>query len=172
LFASSFFIPYIQNLNLNNIVMASPDTGGTKRAAAYANHLKCDFVMCYKSRKQANKIDKLLLVGDVKDKNVIIADDIIDTGGTLVKAAEVILQEGALSVRAICSHPVLSGQAYENIEKSLLTELIVSDTIPLQANRPKSKITVLSCAELFSDVISRVHNNESISTHYTLNTYT
>lgn len=172
LFASSFFIPYIQNLKLDNIVMASPDTGGTKRAAAYANHLKCDFVMCYKSRKEANKIDKLLLVGDVNNKNVIIVDDIIDTGGTLVKAAEVMIENGAASVRAICSHPLLSGQAYQNIEKSLLTELIVSDTIPLKANQPQSKITVISCADLFADVISRVHNNESISTHYTLNTYT
>lgn len=170
LYASSIFIPYFQQLNLINLTMASPDTGGTKRAAAYAKFMNTDFVICYKQRAKPNEVEKLTLVGDVEGRDVIVVDDIIDTATTITMAADMMMERGALSVRAVCTHPVLSGDAYEKICNSKLTEVIVSDTIPLRQNC--DKISVITTSVLFADIIDRVHNNESISTHYKLNTLT
>lgn len=169
MYASSIFIPYLKMLKLENLVIASPDTGGTKRAAAYAKFLKTDLVICFKQRKKANEIESIQVIGDVKGKNVVLVDDIIDTGGTLTKAANLMLEMGAISVRAMCTHGVLSGKAYENIENSGLTELILTDTIPLK-NPECKKINVLSTADLFADVIKRISKNESISEHFEFTT--
>src|SRR5210317_2552170 len=161
LYASTIFLPYIKSLGLENITIASPDMGGSKRAYAYSKFLQSEVVICYKQRLKANVIDKMELIGDVEGRNVILVDDMIDTGGTLARAADVMMDKGALSVRAICTHPILSGNAYEKIENSKLTELIVSDTIPLK--RESSKIKVVSCAALFADVMHKVQDNRSIS---------
>ncbi|MDA9363688.1 ribose-phosphate diphosphokinase, partial [Polaribacter sp.] len=161
LYASTIFMPYINSLKLENLTIASPDMGGSKRAYAYSKHLHSDVVICYKQRKKANVISHMELIGDVKGKNVILVDDMIDTGGTLAHAANLMKERGALSVRAICTHPILSGGAYEKIENSALTELIVSDTIPLK--KATSKIKVVSCAPLFADVMRKVQDNTSIS---------
>ena len=161
LFASTIFMPYIKNLKLDNLTIASPDMGGSKRAYAYSKHLHSDVVICYKQRKKANVISHMELIGDVHGKNVILVDDMIDTGGTLAHAADLMMERGAKSVRAICTHPILSGGAYEKIENSSLTELIVSDTIPLK--KVTSKIKVVSCAPLFADVMHKVQDNTSIS---------
>jgi ribose-phosphate pyrophosphokinase len=161
LFASTIFMPYVKSLQLENLTIASPDMGGSKRAYAYSKHLHSDVVICYKQRKKANVISHMELIGDVKGKNVILVDDMIDTGGTLAHAADLMMERGALSVRAICTHPILSGGAYEKIENSGLTELIVSDTIPLK--KITSKIKVVSCAPLFADVMRKVQDNTSIS---------
>jgi ribose-phosphate pyrophosphokinase len=161
LYASTIFMPYVKSLNLDNLTIASPDMGGSKRAYAYSKHLHCDVVICYKQRKKANEISSMELIGDVKGKNVILVDDMIDTGGTLAHAANLMMERGALSVRAICTHPILSGNAYEKIQNSGLTELIVSDTIPLK--QETSKIKVVSCAPLFADVMHKVQDNTSIS---------
>jgi ribose-phosphate pyrophosphokinase len=161
LFASTIFMPYIKSLKLDNLTMASPDMGGSKRAYAYSKHLHSDVVICYKQRKKANEISLMELIGDVQGKNVILIDDMIDTGGTLAHAANLMIERGAISVRAICTHPILSGDAYEKIENSGLTELIVSDTIPLK--KETSKIKVVSCAPLFADVMHKVQDNTSIS---------
>jgi ribose-phosphate pyrophosphokinase len=164
LYASSIFLPHIQTLGLQNLVMAAPDTGGTKRANSYAKYLNAELAICYKQRKKANEIEHMTVIGEVKGKNVIIIDDMCDTGGTLCKAADLMLENGALSVRAMCTHPVLSGTAIDKIEKSNLTELIVTDTIPLR--RKSDKIKVLTTAGLFADVISRLQNLQSISSHF------
>ena len=132
LYASSLFLDYMQTLDLSNVVMAAPDTGGTKRANSYAKHLNLDLAICYKQRKKANVIDSMTVIGDVVGKDVILVDDICDTAGTLTKAADMMLDKGAKSVRAMITHPVLSGPAYERIENSGLTELIVTDSIPLK----------------------------------------
>ncbi len=161
LFASTIFLPYVKSLQLNNLTIASPDMGGSKRAYAYSKYLESDVVICYKQREKANIISHMELIGDVEGKNVILVDDMIDTGGTLTKAADLMIERGALSVRAICTHPILSGNAYEKIQNSQLTELIVSDTIPLK--KSVSKIKVVTCATLFADVMHKVHNNTSIS---------
>ena len=161
LYASTIFMPYIKSLKLDNLTIASPDMGGSKRAYAYSKHLHSDVVICYKQRKKANEIGHMELIGDVKGKNVILVDDMIDTGGTLAHAANLMMERGALSVRAVCTHPILSGGAYEKIENSGLTELIVSDTIPLK--KATSKIKVVSCAPLFADVMHKVQDNTSIS---------
>ena len=161
LYASTIFMPYVKSLNLDNLTIASPDMGGSKRAYAYSKHLHCDVVICYKQRKKANVISHMELIGDVKGKNVILVDDMIDTGGTLAHAANLMMERGALSVRAICTHPILSGDAYNKIQESGLTELIVSDTIPLK--KETSKIKVVSCAPLFADVMHKVQDNTSIS---------
>ncbi len=166
LYASSLFTDYIVSLNLPNLVIAAPDTGGTKRANSYAKHLGADMAICYKHRKIANQVDSMTLIGDVKGKDVIIIDDIIDTGGTLVKATEIMLENGATSVRAMCTHAVLSGPAHQRIKDSGLTELVVTDTIPLKEENPKIK--VLSTAPLFADVISRIQNLQSISSHFVI----
>lgn len=168
LFASTIFIPYLKSLNLPNIVVGSPDTGGTKRANSYAKFLDCDMVICYKSRSKPNQVSDMVLIGDVEGKDVVLLDDIIDTAGTITKAAELIKEAGANSVRAMCTHAVFSGPAYERIENSSLEEVIVTDTIPKE--HPSSKIKVLSVSELLADVIHRNIKCESISTHFNLNT--
>lgn len=164
LFASTIFLPYLKSLNLDNLTIASPDMGGSKRAYAYSKALESDVVICYKQRAKANKISHMELIGDVTGKNVVLVDDMVDTAGTLTKAADLMIERGALSVKAICTHPILSGKAYERIENSKLNELIVTDTIPL--TQKSSKIKVLSCSDLFADVMHRVHNNNSISSKF------
>lgn len=164
LYASAIFSEAIKELKLPNLIMASPDMGGSKRAYAYAKHLETEVVICYKQRKKANNIDKMFLIGDVEGKDVMLVDDMIDTAGTLTKAADIMAERGATSVRAICTHPILSGEAYDRIEKSKLTELLVTDTIPLK--RESDKIRVISIAELFAKVIYKVHNYESISSYF------
>ncbi len=161
LFASTIFLPYVKSLGLEDLTIASPDMGGSKRAYAYSKYLDSDVVICYKQRKKANVISHMELIGEVIDKHVILVDDMIDTGGTLAKAADLMMERGAKSVRAICTHPILSGTAVERIENSSLIELIVSDTIPLK--RASSKIKVVSCAPLFADVMRKVQDNTSIS---------
>ena len=164
LYASTIFLPYIESLELDNLCIASPDMGGSKRAYAYAKALKSDVVVCYKQRKKANVISHMELIGNVEGKNVVLVDDMVDTAGTLAKAGDLIIEKGAKSVRAICTHGILSDDAYEKIEKSNLEELIVTDTVPkIKSN---SKIKVLSCADLFADVMHNVHNNESISSKF------
>lgn len=168
MYASAIFVPYIKKLNLPNLVLASPDTGGTRRAGAYAKFLNSELVICYKQREKANKVERITLIGDVSGKDVVLVDDIIDTGGSISTAAEMIMDKGANSVRAVCTHPVFSSQALECLEKSPFEEVIVSDTLPLKEKC--KKVTVLSCAKLFADVIRRVHQHESISTHYEFST--
>jgi ribose-phosphate pyrophosphokinase len=164
LFASTIFLPYLKSLNLDDLTIASPDMGGSKRAYAYSKALESDVVICYKQRAKANVISHMELIGDVTGKNVVLVDDMVDTAGTLTKAADLMMERGASSVRAICTHPILSGNAYEKLEKSQLEELIVTDSIPLKMEHPKIK--VLSCAELFADVMKKVHSNESISSRF------
>ena len=161
LFASTIFLPYVRGLNLENLTIASPDMGGSKRAYAYSKFLESDVVICYKQRKVANQISSMELIGEVKGRNVVLVDDMIDTGGTLAKAADLMIEKGALSVRAICTHAILSGDAYEKIENSKLSELIVTDSIPLK--KESNKIRVVSCAPLFAEVMQMVQNNNSIS---------
>ena len=161
LYASSVFADYLEELKLENMTFASPDTGGTRRAGSYAKHFNTDFVICYKQRSGPNKIEMMSLVGDVEGRNVVLLDDIIDTAGTLTKAAKIIKDNGASTVRAVVTHPILSGKAMERIENSVLEELIVTDTIPLKAPHPRIK--VVSTAKLFAEVIKRLKNNESIA---------
>jgi len=164
LFASTIFIPYLENLKLPNLTMAAPDMGGSKRANAYAKHLKAEIVICYKQRSKANVVDSITAIGEIEGRDIVLVDDIIDTGGTLCKAADMMMDRGANSVRAMITHPVLSGKAYEYVEKSKITELIVTDTIPLKQQSPKIK--VLSVAGMFADVFHRVVEHESISSHF------
>jgi len=169
MYASSIFVPYLKKLNLPNMVMASPDTGGAKRAAAYAKFLNTDLVICFKQRKKANVVSSMQVIGDVKDKDVVLVDDIIDTAGTLKLASEIIMDLGASSVRAMCTHGVLSGNAYKNIHESALEEILLTDTIPLR-NTSCEKIKILSSADLFADVINRIANYQSISEHFEFTT--
>ena len=164
LYASSIFVPYIKNLELDNLVVAAPDMGGTKRANAYSRFLNCEMVICYKLRKKANFVDEITIIGDVENRNVVIIDDMIDTAGTLLLAAEIMMQKGARSVRAVATHPVLSGSAIEKIERSAIQKLLVTDTIPLR--RSSEKIEVLSVSGLFAEVIDKVYNYQSISTTF------
>lgn len=164
LFGSTIFLPYLERLNLDNLTIASPDMGGSKRAYAYSKALESDVVICYKQRAKANVISHMELIGDVTGKNVVLVDDMVDTAGTLTKAADLMMERGALSVRAITTHAILSGNAYEKIQNSKLEELIVTDSIPLKQEH--EKIRVLSCAELFADVMHRVHSNTSISSKF------
>ncbi|RFN59486.1 ribose-phosphate pyrophosphokinase [Marixanthomonas ophiurae] len=164
LFASTIFLPHLRKLNLDNLTIASPDMGGSKRAYAYSKALDSDVVICYKQREKANVISHMELIGDVKGKNVVLVDDMVDTAGTLTKAADLMMERGALSVRAICTHPILSGNAYERIEKSKLEELIVTDSIPL--SQESKKVKVLTCANLFADVMLSVNHNKSISSKF------
>jgi ribose-phosphate pyrophosphokinase len=164
LFASTMFLPYLRSLNLENLTIASPDMGGSKRAYAYSKFLESDVVICYKQREKANVISHMELIGDVTGKNVVLVDDMVDTAGTLTKAADVMMERGALSVRAICTHAILSGNAYEKIENSKLVELIVTDSIPLK--QESKKIKVLTCSKLVADVMISVNTNKSISTKF------
>lgn len=164
LFASSLFLPYLRSLNLDNLVIASPDTGGSKRANAYAKFLDKELVICHKTRKKANVVESMTVIGDVKDKHVVFVDDIIDTAGTITTAANIIMDKGALSARAVATHPVLSGPAYERIENSALSQLIVTDSIPLK--QKSDKIKVISIAETMADVVKKVHSHQSISSNF------
>ncbi len=166
LYASSLFLKEIQLLNTKNIIMAAPDVGGAKRANSYAKNLNCGLALCHKNRKRANEIAEMTVIGDVRGKDVIIVDDMCDTAGTLTTAADLLMEKGALSVRAFCTHAVLSGPAYERIANSKLTELIVTDTIPLAKSSPKIRVVAIS--DLFADVIKRLINNESISSHFVI----
>tara|TARA_B100000925_G_scaffold265428_1_gene224584 strand:- start:1458 stop:2390 length:933 start_codon:yes stop_codon:yes gene_type:complete len=158
---SSVFVPYVKKLNLENVIFASPDAGGTERVRDYAKYFDCEFVICDKTREKANEVKSVEVIGEVKDKDVIIVDDLIDTGGTIAMASNVIMDKGAKSVRAIITHPVLSGNAEENLENSSLIELVVTDSIPL--NIRNKKIKVLSIAGLFAKAIRKIHENESTS---------
>lgn len=164
LFASTIFLPYLESLGLENLTVASPDMGGSKRAYAYSKFLGSEVVICYKQRKKANVIEHMELIGEVKGRHVVLVDDMVDTAGTLTKAADLMIERGALSVRAITTHAILSGNAYERIENSQLAELIVTDSIPLR--QESEKIKVLSCADLFADVMHRVHHNTSIASKF------
>ncbi len=159
---AAVFVPYIRTLKLENMIFASPDVGGVSRARAFAKYFEADIVVCDKYRKRANEIASIQVIGDVEGANVILIDDLVDTAGTITKAAKVIMDKGAKSVRAICTHPILSRDAYDIINDSVLEELVVSDTIPMKHESPK--IHVLTVAELFAKAIRNVHDHESIST--------
>jgi ribose-phosphate pyrophosphokinase len=166
LFASTLFLKEVEKLDQQNLVVAAPDAGGAKRANSYAKNLNCGLALCHKHRKKANEIAEMTVIGDVMGKDVVIIDDMCDTAGTLTTAADLLIEKGAKSVRAFTTHAVLSGPAFERINASKLTELIVTDTIPLQ--RHSDKIRVVSVADLFADVIKRLVNNESISSHFVI----
>ncbi len=164
LYASSVFIPYIQSLNLPDMVIATPDVGGAKRANSYAKFLNVPLVLCHKQRAKANVVAHMTVIGDVKDKNVILIDDMVDTAGTITKAADLMMKEGAKSVRAIASHAIMSDPATELVDKSQMVEMIFTNSIPY--SKASKKVTVLSVAHLIADTIRRVHNFESISSQY------
>ena len=164
LYASTIFLPYIEDLNNGNLIMAAPDAGGAKRANSYSKKLDLGLAMCHKQRKVANEVAEMTVIGNVEGKDVILVDDMVDTAGTLTKAADLFIDKGATSVRALCTHAVLSGPAYERIENSKLTELVVTDSIPLK--QKSSKIKVLSVASLYAAVIRSLINQESISSHF------
>lgn len=164
LYASSVFIPYIQSLKLENLVIASPDVGGAKRANNYAKYLNVPLVLCHKQRAKANVVAAMTVIGDVKDKDVILVDDMVDTAGTITKAADLMMQSGARSVRALCSHAIMSDPASERVDNSGLTEIMFINSIPF--NKNCHKVTILSVARLFADTIRRVHTHESISSQY------
>ena len=167
LYASSIFIPYIKQLALPDMVIASPDVGGAKRANSYAKYFDTPLVLCHKVRSKANVVDKITIIGDVKDKNVILIDDMIDTAGTICKAANLMHEAGAKSVRAVASHAIMSDPAGERVMNSALDEVIFTNSIPFDVAKCP-KVTVLSIASLFADTIQRVHDNRSISTQYLL----
>lgn len=164
LYGSTIFMPEMERLNTGNLILAAPDAGGAKRANSYAKRLDTGLAICHKQRKRPNEVAEMTVIGDVAGKDVILVDDMCDTAGTLTTAADLFIAKGALSVRAFCTHAVLSGPAFERIENSNLKELIVTDTIPLK--QQSDKIRVLSVAELFGDVIRRMVNNQSISSHF------
>ncbi len=166
IYASRIFVPYIESLGLENLSIATPDIGGAKRANSYASYFNAPLVICHKHRNKPNEVAKMIAIGEVKDRNIILLDDMIDTGGTITKAANMFMEMGARSVRAVSTHPVLSGKAYENLKESQLAEVIVTDTIPLRTDKDTSKITVLSTADVFADVIERVHNYKEISSQF------
>ena len=166
IYASKVFIPYLRSLNIENLAIAAPDMGGAKRANAYAKELACPVIICHKSRERANVVASITAIGDVEGKNIVIVDDLIDTAGTLVKAAEVLMDKGAASVRACATHAVLSGPAYDRINNSCLKEVFVTDTIPLSKDADTSKIKVVSMAETFAAIIRKVYNYEPISTEF------
>ena len=161
LYASELFVEDIKSLNLPNLIIASPDMGGSKRANAYAKILKSGVVICYKERKEANVIGDMKVLGDVAGKDVVIIDDMVDTAGTLTKAADLMMANGATSVRAYCTHGILSGTAYERLDASNITELVVTNTIPKTHN--SKKVREISVADFFAQTITSVVKNESIS---------
>ena len=163
LYASGIFIPYIKSLGIDNLSIAAPDMGGAKRAGTYAKMLQTPVIISHKERAKANVVGSMTAIGEVEGRNIIIVDDMIDTAGTICMAANMLMERGALSVRAAISHPVLSGKAYERINESALQQVIVTDTIPLNPNEDLHKFEVLSVAELFADVIERIHNYKEIS---------
>ena len=164
LYGSSVFIPYIQSLGLENLVIATPDVGGAKRANSYAKYLGVPLVLCHKQRAKANVVAHMTIIGDVKDKDVILIDDMVDTAGTITKAADLMMENGARSVRALASHAIMSGPATERVNESALKEIIFTNSIPYE--KECEKVTIISVARLFADTIRRVHNNESISSQY------
>ena len=164
LYASSVFIPYIQSLKLDNMVIATPDVGGAKRANSYAKYLDVPLVLCHKQRAKANVVANMTVIGDVRDKNVILIDDMVDTAGTITKAADLMLENGARSVRALASHAIMSDPATDRVNESGLCEMIFTNSIPY--GKECSKCTILSVARLFADTIRRVHSNQSISSQY------
>ncbi len=159
--SSAIFIPYIESLRLENLTFAAPDVGSANRIREIATYFECEMVICDKHRKRANEIASMVLIGDVSDRDVILIDDICDTGGTLAKSAALMKEKGARSVRALCTHPVLSGNAYKNIENSVLEELVVCDTIPVKPGC--NKIKVVSTDELFAVAIRNAYENKSIN---------
>ncbi len=166
IYASGIFIPYISSLNIEDLSIAAPDMGGAKRAHAYSQYLNAPMIISHKQRERANVIGSMTAIGDVEGRNIIILDDMIDTAGTITKAADMLMEKGAKSVRAAATHAVLSGPAYDRINKSSLQEVIVTDTIPLKKDEDTSKFTVLSVADIFADVMERVHNYKEISSRF------
>ena len=164
LYSSTLFIPYIKSLNLPNLIIASPDMGGSKRANTYAKFLNSEVVICYKHREKANVISKMMVIGDVKGKDVVIIDDMVDTAGTLTKAADLMIEQGATSVRAICTHGVLSASAYQRLDDSKLEELVITNTIP--KTHKSIKVKEVSVADLFASTISSGLSNKSISDNF------
>ena len=164
LYASSCFIPYIQSLKLENLVIATPDVGGAKRANSYAKYLNAPLVLCHKERAKANVVENMTIIGDVKDKDVVLVDDMVDTAGTITKAANLMIENGAKSVRALASHAIMSDPASKRVDESALVEMIFTDSIPF--TKECKKATIISISELFAETINRVHNNESISSSY------
>jgi ribose-phosphate pyrophosphokinase len=164
LYASSLFVPYLKSLELPNMAIAAPDIGGSKRANAYSRFLNTEMVICYKLRKKANVISEMKVIGDVKGKDIVIVDDMIDTAGTVCLAADMMIEAGATSARVVATHPVLSGPAYDRINTSSIAELLVTDTIPLRGH--SDKIKVISVADLFADVINKVYKYKSISSNF------
>ncbi len=164
LYASSVFVPYIESLKLDNMVIATPDVGGAKRANSYAKYFDVPLVLCHKQRAKANVVASMTVIGDVKDKNVILVDDMVDTAGTITKAADLMLANGAKSVRALASHAIMSDPASELVDKSGLTEMIFTNSIPY--SKGCKKCTIISIARMFADTIRRVHDFQSISSQY------
>ena len=164
LFGSAIFAPYIQNLKLDNLAVSAPDMGGSKRANAYSRHLQSEMVLCYKLRKKPNIIEEMSVIGEVEGRNIVIIDDLVDTAGTIVLAANMMKDRGAKSIRAFCTHPILSGNAMERIDNSAIEELVVTDSVPITAH--SGKIKVLSISGIFANTIRAVNTNQSISTHF------
>lgn len=164
LYASTVMLPYVKSLNLENLCIATPDVGGSKRAASYAKYLDCPMVLCNKSRKKANEVASMQIIGDVKDMNVILVDDIVDTAGTITKAADLIMQGGARSVRAIASHCIMSGPADERVDASALESIVFTDSIPYHGK--SGKVKQISVSGMLAETIRRVMDNESISSQY------
>ena len=167
IYASGIFVPYINSLGIENLSIAAPDIGGAKRANAYAQYLRAPMIISHKQREKANHVSDMTAIGEVEGRNIIILDDMIDTAGTITKAADMLMGRGAASVRAAATHGLLSGPAYDRINHSALAEVIITDTIPLfNRGQDISKFTVLSVADIFADVIERVHNNQEISSKF------
>ena len=166
IYASKVFIPYLKSLNIENLAIAAPDMGGAKRANAYAKELACPVIICHKSRERANVVGSMTAIGDVEGKNIVIVDDMIDTAGTLTKAADLLMSKGAASVRACATHAVLSGPADERINNSARTEVVVTATSPLRGDADKSKIQVVSMTSTFASIIRKVYHYEPISTEF------